>query len=862
VIYTCCSEHRRAAVDEDPTLNGIDYLEVLDLESPVETHRQLTLLVRLLKPVPAGLTTENIRVDGGERIRKVGVEWVAAADDPPATVTPAEKAWFTGRDEPDHVLLVRTDSSGDHSTYRLRLVLGGGSDRPLENFDPRLSEVDFTFKAECPSDFDCEPRQDCSGDPRPMPDINYLARDFTSLRRVLVDRLGRQVPGWRDRSPADFATAVIELIAYLGDLQHYQLDATSTESYLRTARRRKSLRRHALLVDYALDEGCNARTWLHVEVSGSAITLPAKLRLYTRVPGLPTRFEPDSPEERAAREAKALVFETMEGIRVFPEHNEFEFYAWGDERCCLPLGATHATLKGHWPDLRPGHVLIFQEQVGPLTGKAADADPRRRHAVRLISARALDGADPLTDPLPDGNGLVHKITEITWHKDDALPFPLCVSSVTDEAHGSQPIDGVSVVLGNNVLADHGLTIHGEALGTVPQSTLAYPAVGRDPCERVAPEPLPPRFTPSLARGPVTRQGHVLKTTVENGIRRTELLLFDPDASATAALRWRTENAVPRIELEGTLDAAVTAWSNRRDLLFSRAGDEHFVLEPEPDGGASIRFGDDRHGRRPEPNTRFTANYRFGNGPQGNVGSDTIVHVVSNLGSIESVTNPLPARNGRAPEGDARARRHAPQAFRRQERAVTPEDYAEVTERLEDVQRAAASLRWTGSWHTVFDTVDREAGAAIDDDFVESAVAHLERFRMAGHDLKITAPTFVSLEIELLVCVEGNYFRSDVKAGLLEVLSSRRRRDGGLGLFHPDRFSFGQTVYLSPLYAAARTVPGVASVQVMRFQRQGEQDPKPLADGYLQVGRLEIPRLDNDPNYPEHGVLRLDLHGGK
>ncbi|NWF44498.1 putative baseplate assembly protein, partial [Hydrogenophaga sp. D2P1] len=211
---------------------------------------------------------------------------------------------------------------------------------------------------------------------------------------------------------------------------------------------------------------------------------------------------------------------------------------------------------------------------------------------------------------------------------------------------------------------------------------------------------------------------------------------------------------------------------------------------------------------------------------------------------------------------AEVRRRAPQAFRTQERAVTTADYAAVTERLPEVQRAAASLRWTGSWHTVFVTVDRQDGEIIDPAFATQVGTHLDRYRMAGHDLRIHDPIAVSLEIDLLVCVHKDHFRSDVSRGLLDVLSSRTRADGTRGLFHPDHFSFGQTVFLSPLYAAARTVAGVSSVQVTRFQRQGQPDPKPLADGFMTLGRLEIARLDNDPNFPEHGVLRLELHGGK
>lgn len=44
-------------------------------------------------------------------------------------------------------------------------------------------------------------------------------------------------------------------------------------------------------------------------------------------------------------------------------------------RLRLPLGATRATLDGHFPDLRVGETLIFEEIVGPRTGRRADADP-------------------------------------------------------------------------------------------------------------------------------------------------------------------------------------------------------------------------------------------------------------------------------------------------------------------------------------------------------------------------------------------------------------------------------------------------------------------------------------------------------
>ncbi|HUG29452.1 MAG TPA: putative baseplate assembly protein [Candidatus Limnocylindria bacterium] len=858
MIYTCCDENRRAAVDEHPTLNGIDWLEVLDLDAPPDSPRQQTLMVRLLKPVPAGLTPTNVRIDGGERIRGVGVEWVGVANAPPPEATASEALLVTALDEADHVLLVRTDSAGDFSTYRLNLVQDLADDTALPDFDPRLSAIDFSFKVECPSDFDCKPVVDCPEEPGPDPDLNHLARDYESIRRLVMDRLTTKMPDWQGhRSPADVVHTLAELIAYVGDLQHYELDAIATEAYLRTARRRTSLRRHALLVDYAMHEGCNARAWLHIEVEGGPFPLPDDVRFLTRVPAVPPRIAPDSQDERTARQARQAVFAPLHGAELREDHNSFDFHTWGDERCCLPKGATRATLAGHWPDLAPGDVLVFREVTGPLTGEPADADPAHRHAVRLTDVRALDGIEPLTDPLNDA-----QITEIRWHPGDALPFPLCISSETDEEHGEVLIAGVSIALGNIVLVDHGETIDGEEIGTVPEPRLEFAPLRGDPCEREDPVPIPPRFRPLLAEGPVTHQGTVLRSFLDGGLRRTERVHFDPEAAAAAAMAWRVGDALPAVRLESVAGSSTDAWEARRDLLNSRATDAHFVLETESDGSARARFGDDAHGVRPDAGTAFTATYRIGNGVAGNVGADSIVHAVTTEGRIAAVTDPIAAAGGLAPESLAAVRRRAPQAFRTQERAVTPADYAEVTERLDGVQRAAAGLRWTGSWHTVFVTVDREGGEPVDDAYATTVVDHLERYRMAGHDVRINEPVHVSLEIDLLVCVNPGYFAADVRAGLLDALGSGIRRDGRRGLFHPDNFTFGQTVYLSPLYAAAREVAGVDSAQVTRFHQQDQEDTKPLEDGYMKLRALEIARLDNDRNFPEHGVLRLDLRGGK
>jgi hypothetical protein len=177
-----------------------------------------------------------------------------------------------------------------------------------------------------------------------------------------------------------------------------------------------------------------------------------------------------------------------------------------------------------------------------------------------------------------------------------------------------------------------------------------------------------------------------------------------------------------------------------------------------------------------------------------------------------------------------------------------------------VQRATATRRWTGSWYTVFLTVDRRGGRPIDTAFEAELRAFLEPYRLAGNDLEIDAPTFVSLEIALRVCVTPGADRGSVRAALAEVFSSGELPDGGRGFFHPDRFTFGQPVYLSQVVAAAMAVPGVDYVIVDRFRRWGQPDRGELDAGEITFDRLEIARLDSDPSRPENGQITFDLRG--
>jgi hypothetical protein len=835
VVYFCCEQNRREGVRAHPTLNGIDFLEVFDDPTLSVSQRQRTLFVHFLKPLAAGiLGKENVLIEGGERIRDVSVVGVSIGADP-------------------LILTVQVNQPGDFSVYTLSLVSDPQSDVSPAGFDPILSAVDFSFKVECPSDFDCLTSRVCPAEPLPEPDIDYLAKDYTSFRQLMLDRMTALVPQWQERSAADLGVTLVELLAYVGDYLSYQQDAVATEAYLGTAQRRVSVRRHARLVDYFMHDGCNARVWVQIFAESDVAVVPKGTQLIT-VAGVPAgRIAPSSAALAQALRSGPEVFETMHDTSLFAAHKRMNFYTWGDERCCLPKGATKATLAGSFPNLEAGDVLIFEEVLGPLTGQAKDADPTHRQAVRLKQTPAL-GIDPLNEGL---------ITGIEWFDQDALTFPLCISAVTDKEHQAVPLPNISVALGNIVLADHGLTVPAEqvldhGVGVVPaESIFRVLPVSGDRCHPPDPVPAPPRFRPRLQNAPLTMAATVEITETVAGQRKTSVVSFDPKAAASAAFNWPMQGVLPVITLnDGT-------WRPQYDLLSSDPSDTNFVVEVEEDGFATLRFGDGQHGLRPQSGDTFLASYRVGNGVRGDIGAESLVNIVTTEPAISGARNPLPANGGVDPETIEHVRQSAPSAFRIQERAVTPADYAEVAERHPGIQQAAATFRWTGSWRTVFLTVDRLGGLEVKDDFKAEMRAFMEQYRMAGHDLEIDGPLYVSLEIEMTVCAKAQYFRGDVKAALLNVFSNRVLADGTRGVFHPDNFSFGQAVYLSPLYAAAMRVEGVAAVRITTFQRQASPDPKQLAlkAAKLTLGRLEIARLDNDPNYPEHGVFRLNVEDG-
>ena len=67
-------------------------------------------------------------------------------------------------------------------------------------------------------------------------DINYLSKDFDSIKSDLIDYVKRHFPSdWRDFNDASGGMALLELIAYVGDILSFNVDRQVNEAYINRA---------------------------------------------------------------------------------------------------------------------------------------------------------------------------------------------------------------------------------------------------------------------------------------------------------------------------------------------------------------------------------------------------------------------------------------------------------------------------------------------------------------------------------------------------------------------------------------------------------------------------------------------------
>jgi len=846
------SEDRLTLLLSQSAVTGIDFIQVVDPADQTVLRvfflidpDQLDDPIVNLGDLPVDVSPETVTivsVPGGERLATVPVVRATYQQ------VPVDGQLRT-------VLELETTEPGDFSIYRLTLL-----DEPERQIDRFFNGVEFSFKQGCPSLLDCKrPEPECPPEEWVDFPVDYLARDFVSLRNALLDFASQRYPQWTEKIEADAGVMLAEIMAALGDELSYIQDRYAREAYLETATQRRSLHHHTQLIDYTIHEGLTAGTFLalavkptvvHPDGAGSGGTfVAAGSRVWAPSQGeLPIPFElGNGLADTTADEGNPIQFWVHFAWNDIPAHIP------DDSQPCLPVGATEVFLQDSFPTA--GQIPLGADPLQFWLGKwllletrpQNPSIPIRRHLVQVVDMEQttdplfLDQSDPPQITTID-------ITRLQWDEAQALPFEMCLRDL--------------VVRGNVVFATAGETIT-ENFGIRSDLAMDQAIERQGPLDDVACQ-RSVTFLHSLTQ--TEAQG--LGWLGELRSAEPELELQEVDAVTLQPLDppqlWKWSRTL--LDARGFEDVFTLENGTWRPIIgFRRIGETIFHADYASGSGFTIRFGDGEFGRIPTDGTAFRACYRTGSGIKANLPADTITNLTNPVDPtqadlttvLDAVTNPLPVTNGLDPEDPTVVKQLAPEAFRAVTfRAVRPEDYAEIAERLPWVQRAGARFRWTGSWLSTFVTADPVGAFELSPARRTELTSVMDCVRQAGREVFVRNPRYVNLDLKIRICIQPFAYPGQVKARVLEALLGRKGIRPTSGFFHPDNFTFGTPLQRSQLEAVIQMVEGVLSVERMRIRARGIQDWQDFNRLTFAVGQDQSIRLQNDPRFPERGSVGI------
>jgi hypothetical protein len=792
-----------------PGTQGIARVAVLDATAQLE----VTFLAPIVLPDQAFLLKpSSYTLFGGQRIfpRVAAVELGSVAS-PPIT--------------DGATLLLSLNTLGDFSIYTLT-VAG-------PNIDPFFASHQLRFRLGCDERFDCRTSAAVGPvTPELQVNIDYLAKDYSSFRQALLDFIPTRLPDWTERSEADLGIALLELFAATADNLSYMQDRVANEAFLSTATQRRSVAAHLALIGYQMDQGAAASTFLQLQVNTVHTLLGGQSD-----PGLKVSNLPSSSTD------PVIVFETLGGATLRPQHNQMPIYTWGNQSCCLPAGALSVALSGNFDQLQAGDYLLIQDNAG------------HSDVVRLTSqpevVAPISGDSSVTGSPPVGSPPSTLITIVSWSQTTPLHFDYCLCDTS-----TSPPTACTWVSGNVVPATHGETVTEEIRNLTPAQVdeLQFELAGLPPGAKR------PRQRLLLTNAPLA---HLDPATLALAMSTTTDAPATPDAVTEILTRAPRSVSTLQVFVDGTTGV----WQEANTLLNSSSTDQVFRVEIDDTGRATVVFGDDTFGMSPSETATVTAVYRVGGGTIGNVAAGTLTRTVLPEPWLDSIVNVSAATGGRDQETREHARRVGPASSHDPLVAVTSADYQSAAQSFVDssgnhpVQRANATFHWTGSWLTATVAVEPQASTTLTTELATQITPYLNGRRLAGYDLEVLPALYIPLDVIVEFCTAAGFRPADVQQSLLQALSNTTLTGGSLGFFHPSFFSFGDPVYVSKLYAAIMAVPGVDSAQITRLAQLHSPSPDSdtstnLGQGFLAVTADQIIRLDNDRNFPQNGSLTI------
>jgi hypothetical protein len=276
------------------------------------------------------------------------------------------------------------------------------------------------------------------------------------------------------------------------------------------------------------------------------------------------------------------------------------------------------------------------------------------------------------------------------------------------------------------------------------------------------------------------------------------------------------------------------WQAVDDFAASGPSDRHYILDEET---GVIHFGNHENGIIPEremqPNLLIIG-FKTGGGIKGNVKDYEINRILEEepLLNLLQVANHRSAHGGSAKENITEAHRRLKSERRRPERAVSAADYEELallTPGLRVARVKAVPLYRPGMRNYPDNQAQAQITVAVmpysevltpipSPGFCETLHQHLNRHRLLSTELHVVAPDYVRISVYAAVVVAPGTVRGGERIAreLDRFLQPLNRDDLNRG------WPFGRAVYRGDIYEVINRVPGVEYVKELWISAEGNR----------------------------------------
>lgn len=271
-----------------------------------------------------------------------------------------------------------------------------------------------------------------------------------------------------------------------------------------------------------------------------------------------------------------------------------------------------------------------------------------------------------------------------------------------------------------------------------------------------------------------------------------------------------------------------SWKQVADLAAGE-GERCYVLEEET---GLLRFGDGKNGLRPAGRIEITG-YALCTGRLGNIQKKQKLHYVHEMGQ-EYFYNPLPGTGGKDPETVENCISRYLDAWKEPKRAVTIEDYEYLIGRTPGLRIKKVKVFQGVGGDNCFEAAIQpytNGGRILKKNFYQrNIMAFMEKKKLLGTGLIIRKTEYIGLTLQLEVMVKNRFLEAEttVKESVQEYFDT-----------HMD---FGETMVYSRLYAYIDSMPETAGIRELS----------------IYTGERGVIREDNgDIRFPPNGIAYLE-----